>query len=505
MKSLNAVPALASIAAAALTTCALAFDIEVIYTEIPTDPSGVVPGAKDLAGQPADTTFKALETLALSPDGTMWILKSRNWLGSDLETQLMIGGGLTGTILAQEGQPVHDGQPGELYEFFSTSRPHFNDMNHYVFVARARNGDPATKQKGIRFDGSFTLVRAESDPITGLADAPGNPVGDELFGNSFGSMHILNDGTIGYQDSSIQNIHSSWRPALMYDNAKFRQSNVDPIGPSIWDFFDPHDFHTTPDGAHWLAQGDNVDGTTIDDILAYDDFPVLRESTTIPGSFIQIAAIFNGNLVGNGDWYARGDDPNDEAWAVRNGVLMAAAGDSIGPGESWGPSFFAFHGNNNGDWALAGNTTADVAANDVIVVNGEVVLREGDPIDLDGNGEFDDDVFIGVGNLTTASIHPDDMFLTDDLMLYTLVRLRDGAGNNLSLDGQLADAFIRIDVSGDPCPEDLNDNGQVDFADILVVIGAWGPCGEPCPEDLNDNGQVDFADILVIIAAWGPC
>ncbi|MCP3902430.1 MAG: hypothetical protein GY715_02245 [Planctomycetes bacterium] len=55
------------------------------------------------------------------------------------------------------------------------------------------------------------------------------------------------------------------------------------------------------------------------------------------------------------------------------------------------------------------------------------------------------------------------------------------------------------------CPEDLNGNDQVDFADILVVIGAWGPCGVPCPEDLNDNGQVDFADILVIIGAWGPC
>ncbi|MCP3903965.1 MAG: hypothetical protein GY715_10060 [Planctomycetes bacterium] len=35
-------------------------------------------------------------------------------------------------------------------------------------------------------------------------------------------------------------------------------------------------------------------------------------------------------------------------------------------------------------------------------------------------------------------------------------------------------------------------------------IGAWGPCGG-CPEDLNGNGAVDFADILVVIAAWGPC
>ncbi|MCP3905929.1 MAG: hypothetical protein GY715_20075 [Planctomycetes bacterium] len=31
-------------------------------------------------------------------------------------------------------------------------------------------------------------------------------------------------------------------------------------------------------------------------------------------------------------------------------------------------------------------------------------------------------------------------------------------------------------------------------------------CDAPtCPEDLNGNGQVDFADILRVIAAWGPC
>ncbi|MCP3904858.1 MAG: hypothetical protein GY715_14625 [Planctomycetes bacterium] len=45
----------------------------------------------------------------------------------------------------------------------------------------------------------------------------------------------------------------------------------------------------------------------------------------------------------------------------------------------------------------------------------------------------------------------------------------------------------------------------MDFADILAVVGAWGPCGIPCPQDLNGNGQVDFADILAIVAAWGGC
>ncbi|MCP3904673.1 MAG: hypothetical protein GY715_13685 [Planctomycetes bacterium] len=506
MTRTTTVTAMAAIAAAVGFSHARAGaqTIEVVFTEIPTDSSSTVIGAKDLAGQPAVTTFKAMETLALSPDGTQWILKSRNWLGSDLETQLMIGSGLTGAILAQEGQPVDDGAPGELYEFFGSSRPHFNDDNDFVYTARARNGDPTTKQKGIMFDGAFHVVREESDPITGLADAPGNPTGDELFGNSFGSMHILNDGTIGYQDGGIQNIHSSWRPALMYDAAGFRQSNVDSIGGSIWDSFDANDFLTTPDGTRWVAQGDDIELTSIDDILAVDDTVVLREGSVIGGSTVTVAAIFNTNLIGNGDWYSRGDDPADNDWAVRNGTLLVKTGDVVAGAELWGNAIYAFTGNVAGDWALAGNTTGAVDTNEVIVVNGDVVLREGDPVDLDGNGMFDDNVFIGRGNPALASIHPDDMMLTEDQALYCLVRLRDDAGNDLSLDGLTGDAFIRIQLGID-CPEDLNDNGSVDFADILEVIGAWGPCGVPCPQDLSGNGQVDFADILVIIGAWGPC
>ncbi|MHC5114037.1 MAG: hypothetical protein ACYTGP_06370 [Planctomycetota bacterium] len=56
-----------------------------------------------------------------------------------------------------------------------------------------------------------------------------------------------------------------------------------------------------------------------------------------------------------------------------------------------------------------------------------------------------------------------------------------------------------------PCPWDLSNNGNVDFADILQVIANWGPCPPCCPWDLNGNGNVDFADILQIVANWGPC
>ena len=54
------------------------------------------------------------------------------------------------------------------------------------------------------------------------------------------------------------------------------------------------------------------------------------------------------------------------------------------------------------------------------------------------------------------------------------------------------------------CPEDLNNDGSVAIADLLLVIGAWGPC-QSCPEDLNGDGSVASADLIMLIAAWGDC
>ena len=59
-------------------------------------------------------------------------------------------------------------------------------------------------------------------------------------------------------------------------------------------------------------------------------------------------------------------------------------------------------------------------------------------------------------------------------------------------------------VCEQPCPEDLDNNGSVDFNDILSLLAAWGPCGT-CDEDIDENGTVDFADLLVMLAAYGDC
>ncbi|MHC5114499.1 MAG: hypothetical protein ACYTGP_08745, partial [Planctomycetota bacterium] len=50
---------------------------------------------------------------------------------------------------------------------------------------------------------------------------------------------------------------------------------------------------------------------------------------------------------------------------------------------------------------------------------------------------------------------------------------------------------------------DVNGDGTVSFADILGIIGAWGPCPPgDCPADVNGDGSVGFGDILGVIGAW---
>jgi hypothetical protein len=53
-----------------------------------------------------------------------------------------------------------------------------------------------------------------------------------------------------------------------------------------------------------------------------------------------------------------------------------------------------------------------------------------------------------------------------------------------------------------PCPADLDGDGDVNAADLSVMLGAWGGRG---PSDLDGNGTVDAADLAALLGAWGPC
>ncbi|MCA9284963.1 MAG: CRTAC1 family protein [Phycisphaerales bacterium] len=55
-------------------------------------------------------------------------------------------------------------------------------------------------------------------------------------------------------------------------------------------------------------------------------------------------------------------------------------------------------------------------------------------------------------------------------------------------------------------PGDLDGDGDVDGADLGLLLGAWGNCptagAATCPADLDGNGTVDGADLGILLGAW---
>jgi hypothetical protein len=63
--------------------------------------------------------------------------------------------------------------------------------------------------------------------------------------------------------------------------------------------------------------------------------------------------------------------------------------------------------------------------------------------------------------------------------------------------GLTVDVLQRNDVVGD-----VNGDGEVGFADLLLVLTRWGEACGDCPEDLSGNGVVDFDDVLALLTNW---
>lgn len=54
-----------------------------------------------------------------------------------------------------------------------------------------------------------------------------------------------------------------------------------------------------------------------------------------------------------------------------------------------------------------------------------------------------------------------------------------------------------------PCAADLDGDGQVNGADLGLLLGAWGSAGSIA--DLEGDGTVNGADLGLLLGSWGPC
>jgi hypothetical protein len=347
-------------------------------------------------------------------------------------------------------------------------------------------------------------------------DVPANPSGDETIGNSTASVHLLNDGRIGWDDLATLNIHTSVRPVLAYDAVGYFQrldtvTTLDGAGTlAVTNIGAPSTitvFLTSPDGTRTVIRGEaDVDGNLASspedpDVVIVDGRVRIQVGQPIPGTAITPTGISQTFVAANNDWYARGSVTTPaSAWAVRNGSLLAKTGDPIGA-DTWSTTFNALTGNSNGDWAMIGKTSnANPAIDDVLAVNGQVVLREGDPIpfDIDNNGTLDT-AYIGRGvntNAAFASIH--SLGLAADGTIYVLAYLHDAGGIDLAASGTPV-ALLRITQTPD-CPADFNDSGAVTVQDIFDFLAAYFTQNPSA--DFNNSGGVTVQDIFDFLGAY---
>jgi len=118
---------------------------------------------------------------------------------------------------------------------------------------------------------------------------------------------------------------------------------------------------------------------------------------------------------------------------------------------------------------------------------------------LDGEGGFVwDPAIAGVSSICSDKDHP--AVAINDYGMTAIVWTDDrgeGLGDDIYAQNISADGRCGLrdgDVDGD---------GGVDVADLMLLLGDWGCDGFCCPGDLDEDGVTDVADLLRLLGDWG--
>ena len=402
---------------------------EVLLTNVAGAARSAVPGLPGVSFEPGTGTTH-LDRVYGHPSGR-WILTAHADLPS-AEDECLIA---DGALVLREGDPAPWSSSGEACGTLDR-RCAVNGAGDLVFATNTsasalddylptRRGAPSL---------SWSHAAREGEPVPGLPSA--------TLDDAIDSPLILDDGRVGYAADGIDGVASPREDeVLVLGDELLLQSGVSipggQAGGGGWalEHLDRGSFWAASDGRTWLVAGDLEGPSASDDVVLVDGSVALQEGAPVPGSgFVEPIALGGVHGVGMdaaGRWYARGSNSGTGVdWVVVDGVVRAVTGAPIVPAstERWddsgfGDGFIGCAGNRMGDLAIIGVTDHPDPDRDVaVVLNGRhVVAREGDAVDLDGDGAADDGLFI-------EAFGEEDLVLTDALDLLAIVTLRDAGG-----------------------------------------------------------------------------
>ncbi|MDX2131550.1 MAG: hypothetical protein SFY69_05825 [Planctomycetota bacterium] len=437
---------LSTVAACGLASSAHAGIASAIFAE--TGPKAVAPGMGGL-------TFTAFDRPYRSANGQHWIITATVNTGNTATDELVITGmGAAGTTRAQEGVSTLGGnviRSGSIDTLCSV-----NDSGDYAFTAN--NGPTTSTLNDVIVKGVGSALAIAPNAASNLAP-PG--LGGPNNGTSLTSANIDNAGRTSWRTAGIPGAATGQSRALLRQDGTVldgRSGVTIPGGllagtESTVNDWDTQGYSVAANGTNWLVYGDtNFATTTQDNFLAVNGTAVVQEGvTSIAGGTASL--INEAYMQGDGTWWARGSNTTGTGsgdWvifgdATGSYAVRAMTDAPIVPGatELWddtlfGQTFFMAASNDAGDSVVGGVTNnADEGRNAVLVWQGAdgsawAFLREGDAIDLDGNGLLDDNAFISIFNNDDCFLAGDTFYFTGDIV--------DGAGVGL---GQ---AFMSVTV-----------------------------------------------------------
>lgn len=398
--------------------------ISVIFTNLPGDPTAQVPGHPGIEFGPGTGTTHFDRPYG-SPNGN-WILSADTTYPTTEDEVILVNG----AVVVREGTPAGWTGGAENVGLIDTQLG-INDAGDYVFTTNTDGPTTADDYVVLFSSGVFTAAAQEGQPIPALPPATYDDTLESAVVSSTGTVGLSADLIDGGPPTSQDDILVLGATLLAQEGVTVPSGQV---GAETWENFDLNDYFIAADGSSWLVQGDLNGATATDGVVAVDGAVVVQEGVILAGSGfpdpVDLAGIVGVHMDPGGNWFVRGNnDVSEDDWVYRNGTVVATLGAPIFTGsiEVWSDAEFAdcffFHiGNSAGDYVIGGVSDGPTASNGVLVMNGtDEVVRESDPIDLDGNGMFDDDTFFNTfGN--------DDGVLTDDGLLYFTATIKNGAG-----------------------------------------------------------------------------
>lgn len=410
-----------------------------IFSEVPGHATAQVPG---LAG----VEFSAFSRPYVSPNGQYWLMLASAGAVTTTDKVVIQGAGPTylgAALIVRENDPA-PWAPSELVGDFSTTTDMvmgINDSRHFAF-SNNTSGPTATDEYVVMHDGAWHVIAQEGSALPA-------PFADEVYGTTLVCNGITNGGRVGFQaTATVGPLPTTQDDFLFLGNGVIAQAGVTVPGNQAngttyaWEVFDSNDYYFDASGTNYIIQGDLVTlATTEDDVVVVNGNVVVQEGHPLPGTAphypegtYAVREIF---MSPGGQYMVRGEFENDDDYLFVNGAVAALTGDDV-PGFAgehyddarFTATFFHMVGNSNGQYVFGAVTDNPDENRDAVIVydNGlgvrEVLLRQGDAVDLDGNGLLDDNAFIDIFN-------NDDGFLTNDLWFYFTADLINGAGTSI--------------------------------------------------------------------------